>query len=102
MAIFMLTCANNAEADKIGKVLLEKKLIACCKKMPVASSFWWKGIIEQTDETVLMMESVEEKFGEVNKEVKKLHSYDTFILFSLPVGQTTKEVQEWLEKELEE
>lgn len=100
MAIYYLTCANNREADKISKALLEKRLIACAKKLPVFSMFRWKGKIDNAKEIVVMLESIEENFDKINQVVKKLSSYETFILFSVPVSKTTKEVEDWLRKEL--
>ena len=100
MSIFLLTCADEKEADRISKVLLKKRLVACVKKFPVNSSFWWKGKIDKSDEIVLLLESIEANFKKVEKEVQKLHSYETFVLFSLPVGQTTNDVENWLKKEL--
>ncbi|MEK7559659.1 MAG: divalent-cation tolerance protein CutA [Patescibacteria group bacterium] len=100
MAIFLLTCADDKEADKISKVLLEKKLIACAKKLPVNSSFWWKGNIDKANEVLVLFESIEENFKKVEEEIRKIHSYETFVLFSLPVSQTTKAVEDWLKKEL--
>lgn len=100
MGVLMLTCANQKEADKITKSLLEKRLIVCSKSMPVSSSFLWKGKIESSDEVLLLMDSVEENFEKINKEVRKLHSYETFVLTSLSVNQTTKEVEDWIKKEL--
>ncbi|MCL5435142.1 MAG: divalent-cation tolerance protein CutA [Patescibacteria group bacterium] len=100
MAVYYLTCANNREADKISKVLLEKRLIACAKKVPASSMFRWKGKIDNAKEIVLMLESVEENFDKINAEVKKLSSYETYILFSIPVSKTTKGVEDWLKKEL--
>ena len=100
MSVFVLTCADKKEADKIGNALLKKKLIACAKEIPVSSSFWWKGKIDNSQEVLLMMESIEKNFEKVNKEIKKLHSYETFVLFSLPVGKTTEDVERWLKKEL--
>lgn len=100
MAIYYLTCANNREADKISKALLEKRLIACAKKLPVSSSFLWKGKIDNAKEVLLMLESVEENFGKINTIVKKLSSYKTYVLFSVPVLKTTKGVEKWLKKEI--
>lgn len=100
MGVLMLTCANQKEADKITKSLLEKKLVICSKSMPVSSSFLWKGKIESSDEILLLMDSVEENFEKINKEVRKLHSYETFVLTSLEVNQTTKEVEDWIKEEL--
>lgn len=100
MAIFYLTCANDREADKISDALLEKRLVACAKKLPTSSSFWWKGKIDNAKEVLIMFESVEGNFDKVNAEVKKLHSYETYVLFSTPVSKTTKGVEDWLKKEL--
>jgi uncharacterized protein involved in tolerance to divalent cations len=46
------------------------------------------------------MESVEKNFEKINKEVKKLHSYETYVLYSIAAGKTTKEVENWLKKEI--
>ena len=100
VCVLMLTCANQKEADRITKSLLEKKLIVCVKAMPIFSSFLWKGKIESADEILLLMDSVEENFEKINKEVRKLHSYETFVLTSLAVNQTTQEVKDWIKTEL--
>jgi periplasmic divalent cation tolerance protein len=89
MIIVYLTCADNTEADKISNVLLDKKLIACAKKFPVNSKFWWKGEKDNANEVLVLLETVEEKFDKIEKEVKELHSYETPMLFSMQVSQTT-------------
>ncbi len=99
MAIFCLTCANSKEADKISKALLEKKLVVCSKRFPVSSIYRWKGKINSSKEVMVLYESVEENFDKVEEEVRKLHSYETFVLFSLPVNKTTKSVKDWLKEE---
>lgn len=101
MSVFFLTCGDDKEADKISQVLLDKRLIACAKKLPVSSSFWWKGKTDNAKEVLVLLESVEKNFKKVEEEVRKLHSYETFVLFSMPIGQTTKDVESWLGKELE-
>lgn len=100
ICILFLTCANSKEADKISKTLLEKKLIICAKKVPVTSSFLWKGKIGNANEVLLIMDSIEENFKKIKKEIVKLHSYESFVLFSSLVSQTTKEVRDWIEQEL--
>ena len=100
MTVYFLTCKDDFEAEKISKVLLEKRLVACAKKFPVNSSFWWKSHIDNAGEVVVMFESIEENFDKIEKQAKKLSSYETYILFSIPVSKTTKEVEKWLKKEL--
>lgn len=100
ICLLYLTCANEEEAAKISQALLEKKLAFCIKKAPVSSAFLWKGKINSSSEILLIMDSLEENFEKVRKEVAKLHSYETFVLVSTPVTQTTEGVKEWVRQEL--
>lgn len=100
LSILFLTCANNKEADKITTTLLEKKLVFCIKKQPVSSSFLWKGKINTSNEVLLIMDTLENNFKRIDKEVSKLHSYDTYVLIAVPVTQTTKNVENWVKDEL--
>lgn len=100
LCILLLTCANSEEADKISHSLLTKHLIVCAKKLPISSSFLWKGKIDSASEILLIMDSLEEHFDKVEEEVRKLHSYDTFTLLSLPVAKTTQKVEKWIKGEI--
>lgn len=100
MIVVYLTCKDNFEAEKISEVLLSKKLIACVKKIPVNSQFLWKRKLDNADEVLLLLETIEEMFEPINKEVSKLHSYEIPLLFSVKVSETTSEVKNWLKEEL--
>lgn len=100
MNILLLTCANEKEADKITHALLEKHLVVCIKKMPVSSSFLWKGKIGSAKEVLLLMESIESKFDKIENEVRKLHSYEAFVLVSLPVTKMSAGVANWIKENL--
>ncbi len=50
-----IVCKNKAEAKKIGKVLLQERLAACVNILDnMQSMYWWKGKIEEANETVLI------------------------------------------------
>ncbi len=100
MEILLLTCANNKEAGNIAKSLLKNKLIVCAKRTPVSSSFFWENSIDSEEEVLLIMETKYENFEKVEKEVKKLHSYDTFVLVALPVTKMSKGVKKWMKEGL--
>jgi len=99
-ALLFLTCANQKEANKISKSLFKNKLVVCIKSMPVSSSFLWQGKIDSGKEVLLVMDSVESKFKAVEKQVKKLHSYDTPVLISVPISQVSTGITKWLKQEL--
>jgi len=75
-------------------------LIACSRQSEVCSSYWWDGKINHDNEILLMMESLKEKFDEIEKIVTELHSYDEYVLTMVPVLKTTSEVHQWLENTL--
>src|SRR3989344_9549805 len=100
MIALFLTCADEEEAEKISAVLLKKKLVVCIKKTKVKSSFLFKKKIDKADEVLLIMDSLEEKFSVIEKEVRKIHSYKTFVLQGSPVIKSSKGVEEWIEQEL--
>ena len=88
------------EAEDISNVLLKKKLVVCIKKTKVKSSFLYQGKIDEANEVLLVMDSVEEKFDRIEKEVRKIHSYETFVLLATPVIRSSKGVKEWIKSEL--
>jgi len=94
--LLFLTCTNKKEADLISQSLLKKHLIVCAKKLPVSSSFFWKGSINKANEIIFIMESIESNFKAIEQEVRKLHSYETFTLFALPVSKVSSGVVKWM------
>jgi periplasmic divalent cation tolerance protein len=100
--LIFLTCKDKKEADKIIDFLLKKKLIACGKKLSVASSFLWKGKVDRDQEIMIVMESAEENFSKIEKQVKKIHSYNTFVLTAMPVYKISRKAKLWLKNSLKE
>ena len=98
MIIVYLTCANDAEAKNISQTLLGAKLIACARRAPVSSSYWWSGKINHDHEVLLMMETIEEKFDDINKMVGEIHSYEEHVMTAVSVFKTTAGVEQWLKE----
>ncbi len=100
-AIFLLFCTSIKEAKQIREVLLEKRLIVCGGIINIdQSKYWWNKKYETAkNENLLLMESKEENFLDAEKEIKKIHTHETFVLLSVPV-KTTNDVKKWLFQEL--
>jgi periplasmic divalent cation tolerance protein len=96
-----LTCADRDEADKLTAALLDKKLVACVRLSDVNSTFLWEGKKENSSEVLLMMESAESKFDDIDTTVRQLHSYKTFVLEALPVLKASSGVEAWIKEELD-
>ncbi len=95
-----LTCADAEEAGRIAQALLEPRLIVCAKQIPVETSNWWQGQIEQGSEVLLLMDTVEDLLAEIEAEVAKLHSYEIFVLQAFPLIGLSTAAQAWIEENL--
>lgn len=84
------------EAEKIADVLLEQHLVACVKFEQVHSKFWWEGKLEEGDEVKISMLGTTDNFDRIEAEVRKHHSYETFVLQATPISHISKDATKWL------
>lgn len=93
------TCKDMKEAETIAESLLGKRLIACSNLWPIKSHYWWKGKIEESNEFALLMKTRDKHFKEVEKEIKKIHSYDKPAIVCCKLKEGSKEYFDWIKKE---
>ena len=94
-----ITNPTKAEARRVAKHLLKKKLIACANIFPVESFYWWKGKITNENEYVLIAKTTKNKFEKVKREVEKIHSYTIPCIIKIPVSSNEKYFK-WLKAQL--
>jgi len=63
------------------------------------SFYLWKGKIEKTKETVMILKTQKSKFLKVKKEIKKLHPYSIPCIIKIQVD-CENEYFQWLKKEI--
>ena len=99
--VVMITCSSKREANKVKKVLLEKRLAACVNIIPkVDSSFWWKGKIDSSLEVLLLAKTKKKMLKGIITLVKKIHSYEVPEIIALPIVGGNKDYLNWIEKEV--
>ena len=99
--IIQATTANEEEAKKIAKHLVEKKLIACCSIIPkVTSIYTWQGKINEDNESLMIMKTKTQLYSQAEEEIKKLHSYEVPEIICIPINTGSKEYLSWLEEQI--
>lgn len=96
----VLTCGSWQEAQKIADDLLEKRLVACVEFMEIKSRYLWHGKRDEAHEIKLIMETLADNFAKVEAAIRKLHSYETFVLQMIPITKLSKGAAEWLNQEV--
>jgi len=100
MVLAYITCKDKKEAVKISMHLLKKRLIACSNMFPINSLYWWKDKIVNDKEFVIIAKTTEKNFKILEKEVKKIHSYEIPAILRIK-ADANKDYLKWVKKETE-
>ena len=97
--IVLVTCGTLAEGRRIARRVVSKRLAACVNIVlsPVESFYTWKGKLEKAREYLLVMKTTAKRVVELEKEVKRLHSYDVPEFIALPITEGSAEYLSWLD-----
>ncbi len=96
--IVLVTCGTPAEARRIARSVVGKRLAACVNIVlsPVESFYTWKGKLEKAREYLLVMKTTAKRLAELEGEVKRLHSYDVPEFIALPITEGAAKYLSWL------
>jgi periplasmic divalent cation tolerance protein len=76
---------------------VEKRLAACANILPgVQSIYRWKGKVERAQEILVLMKTTAARLRLLEREVKRLHSYDVPEFVVLPVVAGSREYLDWV------
>ena len=102
--IVLVTCGSIGEARKIARTILEKRLAACVNigTAPVESVYRWKGKLEKSREHLLIIKTSAKALRALEREVLRLHSYETPEFIVLPVSSGSSAYLSWISKALTE
>jgi periplasmic divalent cation tolerance protein len=101
--VIFITTGADEEAQLISRVLLEQKKAACVNIVPeVNSLFWWRGRIDSSSESLLVVKTKASLVDEIVQLVKGIHSSDVPEIIALPIVGGSRDYLDWVGKELEE
>lgn len=100
--VVMVTCRSKAEAQKIARAVVEARLAACANVLggPVQSIYRWKGKIETAKEVLVLVKSTRKRFAALEREIQRLHSYDTPEIIAVPIVEGSKAYLRWIDESI--
>jgi periplasmic divalent cation tolerance protein len=101
MVFIHTTCAKKEEAEKLGKLIIEKKMGACVHYWPIISMYRWNGELKETEEVMMVITTFESKLEEVNDLISKHHSYSTPMIAGVDVRRINRTYKEWITEQVE-
>jgi len=95
--VVLVTCGSVSEARKIGRSVVERKLAACANVVPgVESIYRWKGKVERAREVLVIMKTAANRLPDLEREVKRLHSYEVPEFIVLPLTAGSRDYLNWI------
>lgn len=97
MVFLYVTCKNHEEAVRIARQIVKKKAAGCVNIFPIRSIYGGDGSdLKETDETSMIVKTIDSKVQEVEDIVRSLHSYKTPCIASFALHRLNREYKEWL------
>jgi len=97
--IFIVFCTigDYNQANYLSKILIQKKLAACCTAINGATSIYeWKGTIEESKETLLIIKTTQRKYQQLEKEIKMVHNYSVPEIIAIKVETGSQAYIDWI------
>lgn len=97
MVLIYVTCKDQEEAIKLGKILLNRKIAACINTWPIKSiSRNGNEILKEIEEIVLLIKTVEQRVQQVEQVIRENHSYKIPCIATIYSDRINVEYKEWL------
>ena len=93
--------ADPAEAQRIGRTMVEEKLAACVNILgPCRSIYRWEGAIETATEVPALFKTTTEQADALIERIKEMHSYSVPAVAVWPIERLSADYADWVENEL--
>lgn len=96
-----ITTSSKEEAKKIGYDLVEQRLAACANVFDGMESIYrWDGKVQEANESILILKTLESNIRAITDRVLELHSYTCPCIISLTIAEDEghKPYIDWLIK----
>ncbi len=95
--VVFITAANEDEAAKIARALVEARLAACVNIIKnIRSIYNWQGKIEDESEVLMIAKTQKSLLDTLSAKVKELHSYTVPEIIALPIIAGSEDYLKWL------
>jgi periplasmic divalent cation tolerance protein len=95
--IVLITAPSAEEAARIAEPLVSERLAACVNIVGgVTSIYRWQGEVTRDNETLMIVKTTDERYDELERRVKELHSYTTPEVIAIKIERGSPDYLHWL------
>jgi periplasmic divalent cation tolerance protein len=93
--------ANEADAARVARVLVEERLVACANLLPGARSIYrWQEGVQDEREVVVLMKTRKQDWTALLSRLHELHPYTTPECVAVRIAAGAPKYMAWLDEAL--
>jgi len=97
--LFLVIVPNIDEGQKIARILVESKLAACVNIIKnIFSIYRWKGEIQNDNEHLLLIKTIEVNCESLIQKVNEIHSYSVPECIAFKIEKGSETYLKWIEE----
>jgi periplasmic divalent cation tolerance protein len=101
--VVLTTCGNDEDASALARALIERRLAACVNALSrVASTYRWKGEIQQEQETLLIIKTTKARLPALERAIREHSKYEVPEIIALPVVAGSQDYLGWVRESVAE
>jgi len=95
--VLYITCPNMNDAENIARILVDNRIAACINIVPnIKSIYTWQDKVEESNEVLLIIKTVEDNLEKLEEVVKKYHPYTVPEIISWNIKSGNVEYLKWM------
>ena len=92
----LTTVANEEDAARISRALVEEKSFACASWRPVRSIYSWKGAIVDEGEIEITFKTLASRADHAERRLRSLHPYETPAILRVAILRADPDYADWV------
>jgi periplasmic divalent cation tolerance protein len=93
------TVPSRAEARRLAKVAVARRLAACANAFSIDSQYWWQDRIEAADEWAVFFKTTRGNFEDLRRLIRAEHSYDLPCIVAFEHAEVDGSYAHWIRRE---
>lgn len=90
------TVASHDEAQRLARILVERKLAACAQISQIESVYRWQDAVQQEPEFRILFKTTDERYALVESAIRELHSYELPAIHAFAFAHVDEAYAAWI------
>lgn len=92
------TLSNKDDAQRLARLLVERRLVACAQISPIESFYVWAGAVQQETEWRLLLKTLDTRYEAVEAAIRAHHPYELPAIYAEAVVRADADYAAWVEQ----